>query len=342
MRTFLNILSGVGIILWCLCFCLGFNFQQEKPSIILAALLALFIAVVLGVLVFLLKKVTSSSIRSNTNLRTERIALAVYGVVALLSCGSIIHFVHVYTTVKDEVVPLASHKIDDIKRAYGSEEDVLAVDLLGRAGAERISISHESAAGSYLSYVADKLGGYQLHLKKDMNFDVKTMQVKMTDFIDKFTGEEFQVQRHEVLQEVELCELAINQWNPFTVNGRLLWLDKNHLTRIEDLVQHSKNTDYIRQYPDEYYTPTINEQVKNVSLAGKLRDGGWATIGALSIILILILQVMILFTYFAYRTSNRSSIKDVKIQGIGSYDPNRRNVSRVDEGASATNERETI
>ena len=342
MKTFLNILSGVGIVLWCLCFCLGFNFQQEKPSIVIAALLAIFIAVVLGVLVFLLKKVTSSSTRSIKNLRTERIAFAVYVVVALLSCGSIIHFVHVYTTVKEAVIPLATHKIDDIKRAYGSEDDILTVDVLGRDGSERISINHESAAGSYLSYVADKLVGYQLYLKKDMTFDVKTMQVQMTDFIDKFTGETFHVQRYEVLQEVALCELAISQWNPFTVNERLLWLDRNHLSKIEDLVQYSKNTDYIRQYPDEYYTPTINEQVKNVSLASKLRDGGWATIGTLSIILILILQVMILFTYFAYRTSNRSSIKDVKIQGIGSYDPNRRNVSRVDKGASATNERETI
>lgn len=301
MKNFLNVLSVIGLLAWCICFALGFNYQQGGAMVI-SILLCAFLAAFMGMLLFLMKRWSrpkSSDHKANAKQR-EMYCLGIYIFTIILSASSFAHFVTVQSTVKNEIRPLAQQRIAELERVFGDE----------------------NTTGSYLNYIQETvIPPYEKFLEDKYNGDEKTIKLSLSRLRDELTNEgEFTTLQEDVNDFLGYCRYSVENWVPWTITSYLSELDNNTEKWETEVTKMSTNHEWTSSEPF-IIKPTASDK-----LMGEISNPSVSIFSSLTILLIIIVQIISLLSYIANRDwSHHKPIKptgdffvwngDVKPQG---------------------------
>lgn len=134
MKVCLNVLSGVGLLLWAACFALGFNFGVGG-NLPVSIVLGMFLLGVMALCAYLLKRLCNSAGHGNRARldRREKTCMAIYLVAVAFSSSGVARFITVESWAP-EVASQASVRMNEVRRVF----------------------SDKNAPGSYLAYLAEK------------------------------------------------------------------------------------------------------------------------------------------------------------------------------------------
>jgi hypothetical protein len=271
MKIFLNILSGAGILIWVFAFFIGFNYVQNG-ALIVSVPIALILGIVMGVLIWGLKRYSNPP--SGTHVGRAKIAeyilFGVYVLVVLVSAIFINHTVVVTTKYQKQIQQMAQNQIGELERIFGTAE----------------------TAGSYLSYVANKINVYGIELE-GKKIDAGTIETRQS-VLENALCSEFNNLKTEAEASLNDYKPSIMDWNWFTVGNNLKLLQDNKSKWEKEIVGFSTKVDYTKDEPYDCGT-TNDAPVKDLSDI----DSADIAIGAIA--LMLILQMVILSTYLMGR-----------------------------------------
>ncbi|MCM1520068.1 MAG: hypothetical protein NC098_04725 [Lachnoclostridium sp.] len=274
MKTFLSIVSVIGTLLWATAFFFGFNYYVGG-ALMLSIPLAVFLALILGGSVFLMIK--KSQDKDSVSRRTERLAIAVYVLFSLLSVAFIGHFVDVTLNKKKAIQDEALAQIEELSLTFDAGD-----------GSPR--------AGSYEEYVADNVYTYGNNLE---GLEPGTIDAKKSELMSDLLDDGFVELQDYVNQELDYAKGTIEGWNWLYVSQRLDQLEKYKGDWETSVAVQSRNSDYTKSTMD-FYKPTsvhnnfeIFNGLRTLDLAG--------CFNIYTILLVVVLQFMMIFIYFAAR-----------------------------------------
>lgn len=283
MKLFLNILSGVGLLLWFACFTLGYNFQ-EGGALTMSILLGVFILVVMTLLIYLLKRwshPTGSDHKANA-LSKEIVCVVIYLVVVVLTASGVAQFITVESSVRSEVTPLARNRMQAIDRVFGDS----------------------NVSGSYLAYVEEKSGTLEekekaqyAHQGLSSEQIDKNVAVKVDVFESNVIGEKYDHLAGQAKSLLDKAGTAIGYWNPFTVCENLAKLDNEPAKWAEELKELSTQDEWTKNEPYEASFGVSSED----NLLNWVQDPIGGVFSGMAILLIIVMQIMIILTYFVNR-----------------------------------------
>lgn len=276
--------------MWTLCFFFGFNYTQNGVLVV-SIPIALFVLIVLGFFIWRLTVVSTQ--------KGEKAGIAEYGligmytIVSLVTAYFIIHVVAVTTQYKVEIQDNAKKEMQELGRIFGSSE----------------------TAGSYMSYVADKLGTYKIKLEGE-GVSEGTINVKSAELETALvTGSGYATLETEVIDFLGHCDYSVNNWVFLTVGSYLTQLEANKRTWEQRVVEYSTKTEYTKNEPYD-----CESQYSNLNLAEKLTETSLGSFSIASLVLIILLQLMILLTYIVSRPRTPKPIPiDDDVVGVRSY-----------------------
>ena len=272
MKSFMNILWVVGLLVWSCCFAMGFNYGHGD-SLLVSVILLFAILAIMGIDVFFLNKWTNPGSGYNRkNAKTKEIAcLVTYAIMVLLTINGFAHFVAVQTEVKSEVRPKALNRIQELRRVFGDD----------------------NKGGSYQSYVVELAATYRNAMKKDYA-DEGTVNLAVSEFEDEMMGEgAYERLKNQSQKFLSDCEQSIQFWIPWTVTEYLTQLDKNTEDWKVELIRLSEKNEWVKA-TGESYDPHIDS---TVNLANQVTNPSVSDYSFLAIIIIIILQIIVLFPY---------------------------------------------
>ena len=294
MKIFMRVLWMVGLLTWSCCFALGFNYGHGD-SLMVSLILLIAVLSIMGVDVFFLNKYANPDLGSHRKhaATMEKVCLVVYAVMVVLTIGGVAHFVTVQTTVKSEVRPEALSRIQELRRVFGAD----------------------NVEGSYQAYVATMSQTYRNAMKKNYA-DEGTVNVAVAEFEDEMMGQgEYELMRNQALAFLDECEYTVLNWIPWNVTEYLSELDENLNEWEEELIALSKKNEWVIE-SNEPYDPRSEA---TDSLASRVINSEVADFGALSIVLIVVMQILILLPYMRERDWLKSNTK--KHKGAYVYNP---------------------
>lgn len=289
MKTFLDVLSGIGIVLWTVCFFFGLNYVQSG-ALMVSVPVALFLGIALGFFIVQMKRKSNPEPGEHVKhaQTLEFVLLGLYLVACLFSAVFICHMVAVSTDYQTEIQNKAKNQMEELGRIFGTAE----------------------TAGSYMEYVTDKLDTYRIE-QEGKNKDKGTIEVEQAALETELcTTSGYLKLESEVKNFLGSCYYMVENWNWFRVGNYLERLQANKPLWEEKVVECSTKASYTQNEPfncrSEYNYSSLTAPLTRLSL-------GECSMGA--ILLILILQLMILLTYVAGRPAGGS------IEGFRSKDP---------------------
>lgn len=300
MKTVLNILSGLGLLAWCLCFTLGYSFR-EKGALMMAIVLGVCLLALMGIVFYLMRRWSHPSggeHRANAR-RYEYICLGIYFVAVLVSATCVAQFITVQSKVKNDVQPKARERIAELQMVFGGE----------------------SVSGSYLNYVAEKRASYELKAKAQYHNvpeDVAGKNVRMKGAALERTlkgDDKFDILKREVNDYLGSQNTRI--WSPFTLTRDLTVLDEKLPGWENQLVELSKGHEWTVSEPYSVQSVATGSLAQEIS---KPRGGVYS---GMSIVLILVIQFVILLSYIAGRETGGRISKPKKEQNVASWNPSR-------------------
>lgn len=285
MKIFMRVLWMVGLLAWSCCFALGFNYGHGD-SLMVSLILLLAVLGIMGVDVFLLNKYANPKQGSNNKqnfAKWEMVCLVLYAVMVVLTISGVAHFVTVQTTVKSEVRPEALSRIQELRRVFGTD----------------------NVEGSYQAYVAAMSQTYRNAMKKNYA-DEGTVNVAVAEFEDEMMGQgDYELMRNQALAFLDKCEYTVLNWIPWNVTEYLSELDENLSNWEAELVALSEKNEWVIE-SNELYNPRSEA---TDSLASRVIHSKVADFGALSIVLIVVMQILILLSYLRTKKWFKDIIK---------------------------------
>ena len=308
MSIFLYVLSGIGLLIWCVCFALGVNYLQGG-ALMVSAILFLALLIFMGLLLYLMirwSRPTSTDHRANAKLK-EIISVCLYVVIVLGTASYVSRFIVIETEVKNELQPLVVQRITEIERVFGDK----------------------STSGSYLNFIDVTIKPQcKVYLRGQQytDDDIETTLARLED--DLTMDGDYAELMDEVNSFLSSCRYSVQNWVPVTLNKYLSQLDNNTQDWLSKVVSMSKvvfmstntNNDWIKKADVEPYDPSVkvstdfNDRIMNPVL-----------FSVLSIVSILILQVFILLSYLVGRNWSVNGPKRWKNSNIASWDPDKQN-----------------
>ena len=287
MKIFLNVLWVVGLLIWSCCFAMGFNYGHGD-SLLVSIILLVAVFLVMGISIFFLNKWSVSD--GKTAKAKEMASLIAYLIMVLLTISGVAHFITVQTDVKTEVRPKALNQIHELRRVFGND----------------------TKEGSYQSYVSELSATYRNEMKKDYA-DEGTVNLAVSEFEDEMMGEgEYERLKNQSQRFLSDCEQSVELWIPWTVTEYLAQLDKNLEEWPTALVRLSSKNNWVKTTGESYnphldVTNKLAEQVSNPSISD---------FSLLAIIIIIVLQVIILFSYLRGKDWSQSGpIRHKEVSG---------------------------
>lgn len=290
MKTILNIMWVIALLIWAACFAMGFNYGHGD-SLVVSIVLLVVVFAVMGLDIFMLNRwVDPNKISDRSKARAKEIAsLVVYAVMVVLTIGGFAHFLTVQTEVKSAVRPLAKDRIAELRTMLGNEEK----------------------EGSYWAYVSEMSATYR-NKQKENNTDEKTVNTLVARFEDEMMGDgSFEQLRGNALKLLKECEYSVDNWVPWTVVENLKKLDKNTEEWYNELRKFSDKNEWIVETGERYESPVKNKE----ELAEMVINPEEGDFGLLSIVIIVVLQIMVLASYFSTKDwSRRGPGRDKEMQ----------------------------
>lgn len=297
MKTFLKIVSAVGTVLWALAFFFGFNYYIGG-SLMVSIPCAIFLALILGGSIYL--AVTKSYGKDKVARNTERLALCVYVLFSLLSVVFVGHFVDV-----------TANKQDDIRKEAMAQMDELSVTFYQAQNDEA------PVAKSYEDWVATMVETYRVALEGETT-DPGTIDTKKSELRAVLLDDDFINMQNNVLEKVNSTWYdAVMNWRWLTVSEALKGLkdnkndwEDNAKVASQAVMKVTGSVDFFTPVSDHNNYDTF-DGLTTLDLGGCF---GWQ-----SILLIVVLQFMMIFVYFAMRPDRASGARRYKGSGVGTF-----------------------
>ena len=290
MKVFYNVLSGVGVILWTLCFFFGFNYTQNG-ALVVSIPIAVFVLIALGFFIWRLTVVSTQ--KGKKSGIAEYGLIGMYAIVSLVTAYFIIHAVAVTTQYKVEIQDNAKKEMQELGRIFGSSE----------------------TAGSYMSHVSDKLGTYKIQLEGE-GASEGTINVKSAELeAELVTNSGYAALETEVIDFLGRCDYSVNNWVFLTVGGYLTQLEANKGAWEQQVVEYSTKAEYTKNEPYD-----CESKYTNLNLTEKLTETSLGNFSIASLVLIILLQLMMLLTYLVARPRTPKPQPVPKDMGIRSYE----------------------
>lgn len=282
MKTILKILSFVALIIWCICFALGYNFH-EGGNLTMSSVLAFFLLGLMAILIYLMTLFSKPKNANQTKINMiKEIACGVcYAVLFALSCSMVAQFITVETRTKSQVQPLAQERINELYKAYADQD--------------------EAVAGSYWAYIDEKAGLYEEHVR---NTDTAPTQdqrnsnaaTQMNELIETLLGgTQFEETQSLVIDFLEHCDYAVENWVPWSLPRYLGELDNNLPKWEKVLVDLSVTHNWTKS------EPYAIDSVADANLLDMVKHPEGGNFSALAIIMLIVMQIVILLPYFIGR-----------------------------------------
>lgn len=283
MKLFLNFLSFTGLVVWFVCFTLGYNFSQGG-ALVMSIVLGVALIAVMGLMLYLMKRWSrplSGDHVANAKSK-EIISLVVYLGLTVLSVSGVAQFIKDETSVRTKVRPLAEQRMHAIERVFGNA----------------------SVSGSYLAYVDEKSATLENNVKADFAHQGltsdqidKNAATQVNVFESNVVGDTYQHLASEADNLLSSCSTSIGYWNPFTLTDNLSKLDTEPQKWIMQLKELSQKDEWSKNEP--YEASFISESNENLLQMVTNPEGG--VFNGLSIVLIVVIQIIILLSYLAGR-----------------------------------------
>ena len=299
MKTFLKIVSAVGTVLWALAFFFGFNYYIGG-SLMVSIPCAIFLALILGGSIYL--AVVKSYGKDKVARNTERLALCVYVLFSLLSVVYVGHFVDVTANKQEAIRTEAMAQMDELSVTFYQAESDTDVPV----------------AKSYEDWVASTLSTYRVSLEGETT-DPGTIETRVSELRAVLLDDDFVNLQNNVLEKVNKTWYDdIFNWRWLTVSDALNGLKENKKDWEDNAKVASQAVMKVTGSVD-FFTPVAEH--KNFDINDGLTTIDWAgCFGWQSILLIVVLQFMMIFVYFAMRTDRASGAKRYKGTGVGTFD----------------------
>lgn len=319
-KSFFLILSGLGLVLWAVCFFFGFNYIQSG-ALMVSIPVALFVLLLMGGMIYLMKR--GCNPRGADNYRvaknTEKAALVIYIIVSLCTTVYIGHFVSVSMNDKTEIQKQVHDEINELKRIYSDSE-----------------------SGSYMAWVDYECSCYKTKLQGE-GMDSTTIPVKVQqlreELVDQSGFVNIQTEIMGAYDEendqrvggfLSKLNYSVNNWDWLTVSEKISLLEAKKEEWKRQPEECALKSDYAK---DEPYQCNSTVNYNNISASLTSLSGKDFSISA--ILLIIVLQIMILLTYISERPNtgrdpirykNNDFVRSYgakKKSGVSSSHPNR-------------------
>lgn len=297
MKIFYNFLWIAGLLIWSCCFAMGFNYGHGD-SLVVSIILLLAVLAIMSIAIFLLNKWANplSGINKKTAKTKELACLCVYALMVILTVSGFAHFIAVQTEVKTAVRPLALNRITEIRRVFGNE----------------------NMEGSYMAYVQELSNTYRNAMKANYA-DESTINLAVSEFEDEMMGEGgYERLKNQANKFLSNCQQSIDFWIPWTVTEYLTQLDGNTESWMNELVRMSEKNEWVKTTGEKYESHVDF----SVSLAEKVINPSTSDFSVLALVLIVILQVLVLFSYLREKDWSQSGPKKHKSSRFVVYDGN--------------------
>lgn len=291
MKTFLYIVSAIGTLLWALAFFFGFNYYIGG-SLMVSIPCAIFLALILGGSIYLM--IIKSHEKEMLARNTERLALGVYVLFSLASCVFVGHFVDVSANKKDAIRTEALAQIDELRVTLGCAGD-----------------GWDSQTGSYREWVEKMKGTKAIGMTGE---DEGTIRTDTAEVRAKLIDKEYINFEDEAISTLSYARHSVNTWDWFNAPRRLAELRKNKGDWEDHVRIQSQKDEFTRDNP---YIPVSNHN--NFEIFDELTTlnlGG--CFGLWSILLIVVLQFMMIISYFIMRPDRASGARRYKGAAVGS------------------------
>lgn len=313
MKIFLNVLSGIGLLAWCSCFALGFNYQQGG-ALTISLLLFVFLIAFLGMLLYLMKRWSNPKIsdhKANAKKR-EMICGALYVLAIIFSVGGVAQFITVQTSVKNEVSPLVQQRIMELERVFGDE----------------------NTQGSYLHHIQEIImPTYTKYLESKYDDD-NTIQLALSRLQDELTKDgDFTVLQDNVESFLGYCRYSVQNWVPWTVSAYISELDNNIGDWEAQVTEMSTNHEWASSEPF-----VINSIAKD-KLVNRIINPSDSIFSGLAILLMIVMQVVILLSYLAGRDWSHNVRKPDDRILFATWKGNSKPAAKNDKGNNNSNKK---
>ncbi len=305
----LNIISVLGLLLWACGFFFGLNYAQGG-ALMVSISISVFVLLIMGALIFALKK-HSNNAGGNAwkSQKTEKLTFVVYLIVTLASAIYICHFVNVTMNVQSEVQGKAQQSLQELGRIF-DDSDV-------------------PVAGSYIAWVLDEEDNYERKLaSEDMTpGTIEKEKKELEDVLINTSG--FSDLQTEVQDFLSHCQYSVENWVWITIPNYLTQLEEKKPEYESKVVECSKKSEYTKNEPYN-----CNAKYNFSGLARELTSVSADDFTFMGCVLVLILQFMILLTYFSGRPANEENIERYKSRRVRTYKRNDDNKEQVSSSRS--------
>lgn len=305
-KIILNSLCVIGLILWAICFYIGFAYYRPD-AIMTTVIAAVFVFLLMGGLVIAMKRFGDpqsvlGKVNYNVARNTERLAWVIYAIVSLASAVFILHFVNIDLNHKDTIVRNANDQIQEIDRIFAPIGD--------------------KAPGSYDEWVEQRV---KAHIDTIENEGTKKFQA--TAMREKLIPENCK----ELFTKAD----DLRGYSAGAISNTWTWWfgGANQMQELQEL--KPKYEEELKKYSlaangAEYDMKAIHNERLTDELT-KLSGGDFTFMG---ILLVLILQALILLSYIAFRPKHHHDpVKATLTENITTFDPTR---ARQNQGGPAT------
>lgn len=276
-KVFFLILCGLGLILWAVGFFFGFNYTQSG-ALMVSIPVSLFVLVLMGGMIYLMKRFCDPRGDDNYQVakNTEKAALFIYIIVSLCTAVYIGHFVSVSMNDKTTIQDQVTKELQELDRIFDN--------------------SDSPVSGSYMSWVVDECENYKIKLQGD-GMDSTTIVVKVAELEDELVEKSgFSSLRDNVRKFLGECNYSVKNWVWLTVSEKISLLEANKSIWEGAVEECALKTEYAKNEPYK-----CNSTENHTEIASPLTKISGSDFSISALILIIVLQIMILLTYFAER-----------------------------------------
>lgn len=305
-KIILNTLCVIGLILWVLCFYIGFAYY--RPDAVMTTIIAaVFVFLLMGGLVYLMKRFgdpasLAGDINYNVARNTERLCWVIYAIISLVSAVFILHFVNIDLNHKDRIINDANNQVEELARIFALPET--------------------KTQDSYCDWVEKRVKAYTENIKNEGTRKAQAAK-----------------KRSELMPPN--CKMLLTQaddlrgYSAWSLQNTWYWWfgGANQMQQLEtmkpkyeaELMEYSKAAKGAVYDMNAIHHEPLTKELANLS-------GNDVTF--MGILLVLILQALILLAYIAFRPNRPDGPTRAKGDGIRVYDPKRAQQMQVNQSDS--------
>lgn len=295
-KIIFNALCVIGLILWALCFYIGFAYY--RPDAVMTTIIAaVFVFLLMGGLVYVMKRFgdpasLTGDINHNVARNTERLAWVLYAIISLVSAVFILHFVNIDLNHKDKILNDANNQVEEMNRIFADP--------------------NKKVPDSYGAWVDQRV---KAHIENIQNKGTKKTEAS------KLEEQLIPANCKLLLGKHGKADILCGFSRGVIQNTWYWWFGgANQMQQLETMKPkyEAELMEYSKAAKGAVYDM---KAVHHEPLTKELTRLSSDDITFMGILLALILQALILLSYIVFRPKHRNGPVRTKAEGVSTYDP---------------------